>query len=221
MRVPSNNPKYVCRKCKAKIHTEDLEAIYRSQLENFLLSEEHIAEYMHTATDSVRDKMEQLEVLQKEQKSPQLQIDKTYDLYMKDKISADGFGVKCKPLEERLAQLKDEVPKRQSELDLLKIDNLATHSVLDQTTDLAQRWDQMSNEEQFAIVESITESIVVKEGEIDINFHTSLLYVFKVELYLSRIFYGFSYIFNFLFDVFLMSSLALLLTIQLVMFNHR
>lgn len=171
MRVPSNNPKYVCTKCKAKIPTADLEAIYRSELENFLLSEEHIADYLHSATDTVKGKMDQLDILIKEQKSLQHQIDKTYDLYMKDKISPDGFGVKCKPLEERLAQITEEIPKRQSELDLVKIDNLAVHSVLNQTTDLAQRWDQMSNDDQFSIVEAITESIIVQEGEIAINFH--------------------------------------------------
>ena len=171
MRVPSNNPKYVCTKCKAKIPTEDLEAIYRSELENFLVSEEHIAEYLHKATNSVRDRMDQLEHLKKEQKSIQQQIDKTYDLYMKDKISADGFGVKCKPLEERLAQITEEIPKRESELDLIKIDNLAVHSVLDQSTALSERWDQMSSEEQFSMVESITDSIIVKEREIAINFH--------------------------------------------------
>jgi site-specific DNA recombinase len=171
MRVPSNNPKYVCIKCKAKIPTEDLEAIYRSELENFLLSEEHVAEYIHAATDTVKDKMDQLDVLLKEQKSIQQQIDKTYALYMEDKITSHGFGVKCKPLEEQLAQLTEEIPKKQSELDLIKIDNLAVHSVLDQTTDLAQRWDQMTKEDQFGIVEAITESIVVKDKEIAINFH--------------------------------------------------
>ena len=171
MRVPSNNPKYVCAKCKAKIPTEDLEAIYRSELDNFLLSEDIIGEYLHRATDAVRDKMEQLDVLKKEQKSIQQQIDKTYDLYMKDKISADGFGVKCKPLEERLAQINDEIPKRESELDLIKIDNLAKHSVLEQSTDLSKRWDQMTKDQQYGIVEVITDSIIVKEQEIAINFH--------------------------------------------------
>ncbi|MCA9458219.1 MAG: recombinase family protein, partial [Nitrospira sp.] len=171
MRVPYNNPKYVCTKCKAKIPVEDLEAIYRSELENFLLSEDHIAEYLHKANDTVKDKMDQLDILLKEQKSIQKKIDKTYQLYLDDKISSDGFGVQCKPLEDRMAQLNEEIPKRQSELDLLKIDNLAAHSVLDQTTDLAQRWDQMSKEDQYGIVEAITESIVIKDKEIAINFH--------------------------------------------------
>ena len=171
MRVPSNNPKYVCQKCKAKIPVEDLEAIYRSELENFLLSEKHIAEYLHAANDTIKDKMDQLAVLLTEQKTIQKKIDKTYQLYIEDKISADGFGVQCKPLEERMAQLNEEIPKRQSELDLLKIDNLSQHSLLDQTTDLAQRWDQMTREEQFSIVEAITDSIVIKDKEVAINFH--------------------------------------------------
>lgn len=98
-------------------------------------------------------------------------MDKTYQLYLADKISSDGFGVQHKPLEERMAQLNDEIPKRQSELDLLKIDNLATHSVLDQTTDLASRWDNMNREEQYSIVEAITESIIVDQKEVTINFH--------------------------------------------------
>ncbi len=171
MRVPSNNPKYVCVKCKAKIPVDDLEAIYRSELETFLLSEEHIAKYMHQANDQIKDKMEQFDLLLKEQKTIKNKMDKVYQLYMEDKISSDGFGLQYKPLEERLQQLDEEIPKRQSELDLIKVDNLAHHAVLEQTTNLANQWDAMSREEQYSVVEAITDCIIIATDEVSIQFH--------------------------------------------------
>jgi len=41
MIVPSNTPKYVCVDCRRKILTDDLEAIFHSQLESFRDSENH------------------------------------------------------------------------------------------------------------------------------------------------------------------------------------
>lgn len=171
MRVPSNNPKYVCTKCKAKITVDDLEAIYRQELSQFLLSEDRIGEYLHQVTDNVNDKIKRLEILKDEQKNIQKQMDAIMQLYLKDELSTHGFGVQNKPLESRLEQLNKEIPVQESELDLLKVDNLSKHAILDQTANLASRWDSMSKDEQYGIVEAITESIVIGEEEVAINFH--------------------------------------------------
>ncbi|MEM6819877.1 MAG: recombinase family protein [Pseudomonadota bacterium] len=171
MYVPSNSPKYTCRKCRTKIPTEDLEAIYREQLQNFLLSEEELNGYLNQAHDVIADKIEILAVLEKEHSDLQSQVDKFYDLYMSDNISKEGFGRKFGPLDERIKQLDEEIPRVQSEIDFLKIQNLSSEAAFSETQSLAERWDTLSKNEQLGIIEAVTESIVIGKEEVSINLH--------------------------------------------------
>lgn len=106
MYVPFNNPKYTCRKCKRKISTEDLEAIYYEQFKDFLLSEDDLNTYLHQADDVTTHKTKQLTLLENEKKELQKEMDKIYDLYMDEQISKEGFGRKYDPMEEHFAQLE-------------------------------------------------------------------------------------------------------------------
>lgn len=171
MYVPSNSPKYTCRKCRNKIPVTDLEAIYQEQLRDFLLSEADISTYLNQADEVVTEKADLLSVLEKERQSLQREMDKIYDLYLKDEISAEGFGRKYKPLEERLNQLETEIPKLQGEIDFLKIENLSSEQMLEETRDLYSRWSKLSPEERQQIVEVITDKIVVEKDSVAIHLH--------------------------------------------------
>jgi len=171
MYVPSNSPKYTCQKCRQKIPVEDLEAIYQEQLKEFLLSEDDLYGYLHQADDIITQKLESLGVLEKERADLQREMDKVYALFMGEQISQEGFGRKYRPLEERLSQIDCEIPKLQSEIDFLKIKNLSEEQILTDAKDLHSRWSTLSLEEQQQIVETITDSLVVKKDEVAINFH--------------------------------------------------
>lgn len=171
MYVISGSPKYTCQKCRRKIPIDDLEHIYHEQLKQFLLSEKDLHNYLHQADDLIVEKEKILKVLTKENLELQKKMDRFYDLYMDEQISAEGFGRQHKPLEERFFQLEKELPKLQSEIDQLKVQNLSSEEILIQAKDLYTRWPSLSREEQQKIVEVITESIIIHEDEIEINFH--------------------------------------------------
>lgn len=171
MYVPSNSQKYTCVKCKNKIPSEDLEVIYQEQLKDFLLSKDDLATYFHQADDAIREKTQQLEVLQKEKTDLSREMDKLYALYMDEQISKDGFGRKHKPLEERFTQMEIQLPRLQSEIDFLKIKNLSSEQILSETRDLHSRWSLLSRDEQHQIVETITESIIIYKEEVAVNLH--------------------------------------------------
>lgn len=171
MYVPSNNPKYTCQKCKKKISTEDLTFIYQAELKSFLLSEDDLHSYLHQSDDVIVEKEQQLSLQEKEQKKLQAEIDKIYELYVGDKISADGFGRMYSPLEERQKQIENEIPRLQSEIDLLKIDNISSAEIHSEARDLESRWPTLTFDEQRQIVETITQDIQIKDDEVTIKFH--------------------------------------------------
>ncbi len=78
--------------------------------------------------------------LEEEEKKIKQEIDKTFELYYSDKLTKDGFGEKYSPLEERLKQLKDQIPELQGEIDFLKIQYLSSDEVLSEAQDLYSRW---------------------------------------------------------------------------------
>src|SRR5207249_3117112 len=59
--VPTNTGKYICRKCKKKTPTDDLEAVFQEQLRGFFVSPKEILAYLEQADSNMNDKRELLE----------------------------------------------------------------------------------------------------------------------------------------------------------------
>lgn len=166
MYVPSNSPKYICRKCRNKIPVEDLEKVFHEQLKTFFFTPKDVAEYLKQADDVVRDKEELVAILEDEHRKVGKEMKKILDLYTGDQISAEGFGRVYKPLEERLSQLEDEIPRVRAELDFLKIQYLSSDEILNDARNFASRWPELTLEEKRRIVENIVHRIEVKEKSV-------------------------------------------------------
>jgi len=169
MKVPSNNPKYVCPGCHNKIATVDLEEIFHLQLKDFLFSPADILAYLKTADETIHEKEKLLETLKTEFSKIQTEMKKTYQLYIDDKISSDGFGLVYQPLEARLKEISDEIPDLQSEVDFLKIQHLSADDIISQFQSLYERWKLLSLEDKRIIVEHSVERITIGAGEINIE----------------------------------------------------
>lgn len=169
MKVPSNNAKYICPSCHNKIATVDLEEIFHLQLKDFFFSPQEIVSYLKSADETIRTKEELLETLKKEQSKIQAEMRKIYQLYMDDKISADGFGHTYRPLENQLKEINEQLPDLQSDVDFLKIQYLSNDDTIAEFQSLYERWKTLSNEDKRIIVEHSVERISVGEGEINIE----------------------------------------------------
>jgi site-specific DNA recombinase len=169
MYVPSNSPKYTCPKCRNKIRESDLEEIFCQQLKDFSLLPEELENYLSKANEVIREKEERLNGLIQEEREIRKEMDRIYRLYIDDKIDADGFGEKYKPLEIRLKQIKNQIPELQGEIDFLKIQALSRDEILSQAKDLSSRWPNLNFEEKRKIVENITERITIGQDEILID----------------------------------------------------
>lgn len=171
MYIPSNSPSYTCRKCKRKIHQDDLEAIYLDQLRDFLISKDEIEKYILEANKSFQDKKDELEFLKAENKKVKVEIDKLYDLYISDSIGKAGFERKNTPLEERLVQLQTQIPTLQGTVDAIQQKTLSSQKIVEETGWLHQNWDKLKKDEQLKIIETITQQIVVDENEVELHLH--------------------------------------------------
>lgn len=172
MSVPSNSPKYICPKCRNKIPTDDLEAVFREQLKAFVFSPGDIAEYLTQADEEMKKKEDLLGVLEGERGKLTREMDRVMQLYLSDQISKDGFGREYRPMEERLKQLEDQIPALQGELDFFRIQHLSRDEVVVESQDLASRWSDLTQDEKRELVENITERITVGTNEVQIEvFH--------------------------------------------------
>ncbi len=169
MYVPSNTPKYVCYACRNKIPIVDLEAVFHEQLRQFFFSPDEIGEYLAHADRELREKRELLGVLEVERGKIRRETDKLYELYLGDRITAEGFGERYHPLAERLKQIEDQLPRLQAELDYQQIQLLSSDQVVADARDLYSRWPQLEQGEKRSIIEAITERIVIGKEEVAID----------------------------------------------------
>ncbi len=169
MKVPSNNPKYICPKCHNKISAVDLEEVFHHQLKDFFFSPEEIVSYLRSADKVMENKAELLETLKKEQSKIQSEMKKIYRLYMEDRISSEGFGDTYRPLEVRLKEISEQIPEIQSELDFFKIQHLSHDEIISEFQSLYERWKTLDATEKRIIVEHTVERIAIGASEIHIE----------------------------------------------------
>lgn len=161
--------KYLCEACRNKIPSADLEAVFHEQLKNFFFSPHEIAAQLEDSHAVMHTKDELLLALQGERVKHDQEIEKLYALYQSGAIDTGGFGAKYHPLAERRRQLDDEIPTIQAELDVLRISELSNAEIVSAAQDLYTRWPTLPFEERRTIVETITERIVVSDGEVEIS----------------------------------------------------
>lgn len=170
MYVLSNSRKYVCNDCKNKIAIDDIESIYHNQLTQFFLSSEEQAQFAQSAERAIHEQQTLIDTLRRELKKCEREMEKLYLLYLKDEISPEGFGERNRPLEERQAQLREELPRREGQLDKLKSDMLSRDVMVSEGRELFDEWDGYSLDKKKQIIEAITDSIVISDDTVSIHF---------------------------------------------------
>ena len=169
MYVFSSTPKYVCHACRNKIPIDDLEEVFRAQLEGFLISPEEIAAHTEAASETLHEKIALVAAAEAELKRTETDINKYYKMHFDALISNEDFVRKHRPLSERRTQLEDEIPQLQAEVDVLRIAIHSREAALTDARDLASRWNTLPFQEKRQIVETITDRIVIGKDEVDIT----------------------------------------------------
>jgi site-specific DNA recombinase len=169
MYVFSRSPKYICPKCRTKIPIEDIEGIFCDELKNFFISEEKIQKHLAKANEHLESKREQLAAHTRQIEKTRTEMRKTYELYIADQLTPEGFGRIHRPLEDQERSLTAELPKLQAEVDALEIHQISADEVVAEATNLHKMWPTLPPDQKRKIVESITEKIVLTKDQIDIT----------------------------------------------------
>lgn len=169
MYVVSDSPKYTCQKCRTKITTTDLEAVFAEELQGVVFSPESIAEQLLQVDAEITAQQELCESLQSEYEKVAGEADKLYRLYLDGDISGKDFGTRNRPLSERREQLEDEIPRLQGEMDFLAVRRLSSTEILSEAQSLYERWGDLSFREKRQIIETIVEKIVVAKDDVEIH----------------------------------------------------
>ncbi len=170
MYVHNNSPKYVCKGCYNKMPVDALEKIFLRELKGFIFSPDEVAEYLEQAEDDVQSKEALLAILEEEEQKVRSEMSKVYKLYTSGNISPEGFGKLYAPLEERSAQLEEEIPRIQGEIDFLKIERLSRDDMVVSVQSLAEQWSHMTLKEKQNIAQAMVHHIEVKEKTVVIHF---------------------------------------------------
>ena len=173
MYVRHRSDKYACPACRNKIPIDDLEAVFRFRIRDFVLSPDEMSAHRAAADEALREKERLIESAAAELKTLQTEEDRLFDLYAAGGVAKADFGRRFAPISERRAQIDAELPRLEAERDILKIRLVSQAVAAEDAKDLAERWVEMPFEERRQVVEAITDRITVGKEEVDI----SLLYL--------------------------------------------
>jgi len=162
---------YRCKKCKkTKIGVEDIEEIYFSQMEIFLLSDSHFDKFLSKAKKEISEKETILEGFHKDKKRIQADMDKKMELYMAGQIPKDRFGEYYNPLDLQLRQIENTIPKFEAEIDVLRIEELNGDAVKHEAKSMYERWTTLDKTAKRSFVERITSRVTIAGDEVAIKF---------------------------------------------------
>jgi len=165
----ANKVDYTCQPCKNRIPAEDLHEIYYEQLKKFLLTETSVKDYMVRTDTEIQQKAKQFDMLNNEALNLRKRKTELINMRIANELSKESFAEQFKPLEEHLAQIDNQLPELQAEMDFLKIQLLSSDTVLQEAKDLYTRWPTLSFEQKRGIIEIITTSVTVGKEDISIK----------------------------------------------------
>jgi site-specific DNA recombinase len=169
MYIPSSNPKYTCKKCRRKIGIEDIEAIFKEQLTEFILSKEEVSRYFNGTHSIINDKKEEINIVNAKIEKLEHKIEKIFELHEQGKIETERFNDFYDKPNEQITQLKRKIPELEGQIFALKDQFKSSGYIIEEARSLYENWDKLDKRQKRNIIEIITEKIVVSEQDISIT----------------------------------------------------
>jgi site-specific DNA recombinase len=161
-------PIYVCKACKNRIAVDDIDDIYQRYLEDYLGSIDKTA-FLEESLSVIETKKALLATTNKDRTRLSKRMSELLTMRLDGELSKDAFAVEYKPMETRVAQLELVCAELEADIDIRNVQLLSTDSVLTEAKALYEEWSAMPFEQKRGIVETITSSIEIGQGDITIT----------------------------------------------------
>jgi site-specific DNA recombinase len=169
MYVRAGSPKYVCEGCRNKIPVADLEAVFLSELNRFLLSPAEIDAHARATDGAIREKEALIARALSDLRKLEAKEDQLFELHSSGSVAKDDFARRHKPISERRRQLDDELPRLQADLDVMRISSASQEEAILSARTLTEGWASLTQTQKRQMIEATTSRIVVSKDEIEID----------------------------------------------------
>lgn len=158
---------YECRPCKSRIPVGDIDEIYQEYLKGYL-TEINPDDYAGNAAQGLAEAEELHRMTYSERVKIGKRMEQLVNMRLDGELDKDAFAELYKPLETRAAQLDEQLPALEADIDVRRIQQLSAETVLTDAKELYNHWHNMAFEQKRAIVETITEQITIGKEDIHI-----------------------------------------------------
>ncbi len=159
---------YTCRACKNRIAVDDIDEIFQMQLKAFL-TDANLTHYQEQSDIELQEKEHLLKVSKAEKQKLGKKMEDLIELRLSGEMAKETFAIHFKPIEERALQLENQIPELEADIDFRKIQSLSSETVLQDAKDLYEQWPTFPFDQKRAIIEIITEKIIIEPQDITIS----------------------------------------------------
>jgi len=159
MQMQTKINKYSCPKCRVRIDKDDLEEIFKTRIEQFIISDEEIGKYLESSLEEVTLKEDEVELTIQQTDRIQKKMDRLIELNVNEEIPLKGFKQHYEPLFEQKEQLEVNLITLKEELEQMKIAKNSFSVVIDKSKELYKNWKSLDRPEKRHIVQSVTNRI--------------------------------------------------------------
>jgi len=169
MQFQTKTNKYSCPKCKVRIDKDDLEEIFKTRIEQFIISDSEIEEYLKSSSNEENRKKEEIEFTIKESEKLQNKMDRLIELNISGELPSKGFKKHYEPLHDQREQLETNVLTLKEELEQMQLVKNSFSAVIDKSKELYKNWDSLERPDKRHIVQSVTNRITFDGKNINFN----------------------------------------------------
>ena len=165
----SKTDKYTCSKCKLRIKKDDLEDIFKTRLEQFIITQEEQKEYISSSNQEISIKKDEIEFVEKAISEVEEKMERLITLNIEGQIPNKGFKNHYDPLFERKEQLSANLKQLKEELNIMYASQNNLPMLLNQSEDLYKKWHTLERHEKRFIVQSVVNRIEFDGKSINFN----------------------------------------------------
>lgn len=175
MYTRTSSENYVCQHhCGNKIHKEDLEEVFKSELHSYTVSQNQVEEYFGKLQGVLVNKEQELQQLKKKQEKLNEKIERLLELHIRGQIKTEAFHSYHSEPYEQLKQVEESINSLEGEILGFSHKKQSTDIIIEEARNLYERWDSLERSQKRNIIETIVDKIIIGKDEIEINLYKLL-----------------------------------------------